>query len=97
MNVAWFKNQDNISYVDAEVFIPAFSKETGIGNLGEQIEDFMRNPVAEGKTVSGKRRISLKLLTPNLMFGEQLEMGDNVWIYLGEHNPCYCLYWPLPE
>lgn len=97
MNIRWFKNPDNISYVDAEKFIPNFARETGIGDLREQIEDFMKNPVAEGKIINGKKRTSLRLLIPDLMFDERLEMGENVWIYLGEHNPCYCLYWPLPE
>ncbi len=96
MNINWFKNSDNISYVNAEEFIPNFAKETGIADLREQIEDFIKNPIAEGKIISGKKRTSLKLLIPDLMFEEHLEMGGNVWIYLGEHNICYCLYWPLP-
>lgn len=97
MNIRWFKNPDNISYVDAEKFIPNFARETGIGDLREKIEDFMKNPVAEGKVINGKKRTSLRMLIPDLMFDKHLEMGENVWIYLGEHNPCYCLYWPLPQ
>lgn len=95
MNVNWFKNQDNIAYVEAEAFIPNFAKETGILNLKEQIENFIQNPIAEGKIIQGKKRTSLKLLIPDLMFQEHLDMGENVWIYLGENQPCYCVYWPL--
>lgn len=37
LNVKWFQNPDNISYVNAEEFIDNFAKETGISDLGEQI------------------------------------------------------------
>ena len=28
---------------------------------------------------------------------EKLEMGDTVWVYLGEVYPCYCVYWPQED
>ena len=31
---------------------------------------------------------------PNLTFPEPVEMGENVWIYMGELCPAYCLFTP---
>ncbi len=97
MNVNWFKNSENVVYADAEKFMCNFAKEMGISDLREQIEEFQRKPSPLGKNISGTKRTSLKLMIPELMFQEHLEMGENVWIYLGETHPCYCLYWPEAE
>lgn len=92
MNVNWFKNPDNIVYAEVSDFIPNFAKETGIDDLGKQIQAFREEPSAGGVTLQGKRRTSVKLIVPDLVFDEHLEMGENVWMYLGENYPCYCLY-----
>ena len=92
MNINWFKDQENVVYAETKEFIPNFAKETGISDLKEQIDEFQKNPSPEGKTLHGKRRTSLKLMIPNLVFKETLEMGDHVWVYLGDNYPCYCLY-----
>lgn len=92
MNINWFKNQDNVVYANTQEFLDNFSKETGIANLAEKIEEFKRKPSAEGMTVIGKKRTSVKLLIPNLTFKENIEMGENVWVYMGENYESYCLY-----
>ena len=79
-------------YVEKDRFVDNFAKETGIPNLRKEIEEFEERPTAEGKTVKGTRRTTLRLLIPNMMFGSDLDMGDNVWIYLGEYYPAYCIY-----
>lgn len=94
MNVNWFKNPDNIVYANIDEFVPNFENETGIENLRKKIDEFKKNPVKEGITLVGRKRTSVKLIIPNLTFDEKLEMGDNVWIYLGENYECYCLYIP---
>lgn len=94
MNIKWFKNKDNIVYAEADNIIPLLAKETGILDLEGQIKSFKANPLAEGLTIRGKKRVALKLMIPDLMFDEHLEMGENVWVYLGETRECYCLYTP---
>lgn len=84
MNVNWFKNPDHVVYADMEEFVENFSKETGISNLRAEIEAFDLNPVKEGKILKGRKRTSLKLMIPNMVFDEAIEMGDNVWVYMGE-------------
>ncbi|MGN0710577.1 MAG: hypothetical protein ACI4LO_02365, partial [Anaerovoracaceae bacterium] len=83
MNINWFKNQDNVVYADTRQFVDNFAKETGIEELREKIESFKENPTAEGLTLTGKKRTSVKLMIPNLTFNEKIEMGDNVWVYMG--------------
>lgn len=92
MNIKWFKNPDNIVYADIDEFAPNFGKEVGIENLREKIEKFKANPEPEGMTLKGKKRTTLKLFIPDLTFKEHIEMGENVWVYLGNNYECYCLY-----
>ncbi|MBN7774225.1 hypothetical protein [Clostridium aminobutyricum] len=94
MNIKWFKDPDNVVYADVNQFAENFSKETGIDNLREKLEEFKKNPVKEGKILTGKKRTSIKLMVPNLTFGQPIEMGETVWVYLGENYESYCLYWP---
>lgn len=97
MNINWFKNPDHVVYAEEEQFTEAFEKEAGIADLAEQIRRFREHPVQGGKILKGKRRTSLKLFIPDLEFDEHLELGENVWIYLGENYECYCLYQPLQQ
>lgn len=92
MNVNWFKNPDHVVYADAKEFVENFEKETGISSLKERIEEFEANPVKEGMILKGIKRTSVKLFIPDLVFDEHIEMGENVWIYMGENYECYCLY-----
>ncbi|WP_206458036.1 hypothetical protein [Anaerovorax sp. IOR16] len=94
MNINWFKNQDNIVYAELDKVVPLLSKETGIFDLEKKIKSFQDNPTTEDTTLRGTKRVSLKLFIPNLIFDEKLEMGDNVWVFMGETRECYCLYTP---
>lgn len=92
MTLEWFKNPDHVVYVEKERFVDNFAKETGIPRLREEIDSFGLRPAPEGVVIKGTRRTTLRLLIPNLMFGSDLEMGDNIWVYLGENYPAYCIY-----
>ena len=92
MNLSWFKNPNNVVYANVDEFVDNFSKETGIENLRQKIEEFDAYPTKEGLVLKGKKRTSIKLFIPDLVFDEHIEMGENVWIYMGESYECYCLY-----
>lgn len=94
MRVKWFENPDNIVYVDIEQFADNFGKETGISSLREKIEEFRNNPVPEGVTLTGVKRTAVKLFIPDLVFDKHLDMGETVWLFMGEMYPAYCIYWP---
>ena len=97
MRVEWFENPDNVAYVPIEDFADNFGKETGISGLREKIEEFRQSPTAEGVVLIGKKRSALKLFIPDLVFSKHIDMGETVWVYIGEMYPAYCLYWPMPE
>jgi len=94
MNVNWFKNPDHVVYAAVDEFADNFGKETGIPNLRKELEAFKDAPIPEGKDIKGRRRTTLKLFIPNKVFDEKIEMGDNVWVYLGDNYESYCIYWP---
>ena len=31
---------------------------------------------------------------PDLVFDEHIEMGENIFFYMGELSECYVIYWP---
>ena len=92
MHVNWFKNPDHVVYADIGEFVDNFEKETGIDNLKEKIATFEANPVKEGVILKGRKRTSIKLFIPDMTFDEHIDMGENVWVYMGENYECYCLY-----
>lgn len=96
MKLVEFKNPDKIVYADINEFADNFGNETGISDLREKIEAFKANPTKDGEVLKGTKRTAVRLLIPNLYFEgeENIEMGETVWVYLGELYEIYCLYWP---
>lgn len=90
----WFENPDHVVYAVKDEVILRLSRELGISDLAQRIEDFSKAPTQEGENIKGLKRTTLKLMVPNLVFREPIEMGENVWIYMGELCPAYCLYTP---
>ena len=94
LNLTWIKNPDHVSYCKENEVLPRLARELGIADLAQQVEEFRTHPTAEGVNLKGKKRTTLKLFSPNLTFPEPVEMGENVWIYMGELCPAYCLFTP---
>jgi len=93
MRVEWFENPDNVAYVDIEQFADNFGKELGINDLKKKIEEFKANPVKEGIDYRGTKRTCVKLFIPDMVFDKHIEMGETVWLYVGETYPAYSIYW----
>lgn len=94
VNVNWFKEPEHVVYVEAERFLPEFSRKVKLPDLPAQVEAFRAQPAPEGKNIrTGMKGTSLKLFVPDLVFEEKLDMGDTVWVYLGQTHVSYCLYW----
>lgn len=96
MRLAWFRNPDNVVYADINEFADNFGKETGISELRKKLEAFRDNPSKDGVYLKGTKRTTLRVFIPDLYFAgeERLDMGDTVWVYMGDYYPCYCVYWP---
>ncbi len=97
LNLTWLKNTDHVSYCKEEDVLPRLSRELGIGDLAARVAEFRAAPSAEGVNLKGLKRTTIKLFVPNLMFDQPIEMGENVWLYMGELCPAYCLYTPWED
>ena len=92
LRIGWLENPDNIVYADLNEFADNFGNEVGISNLKQEILNFRQNPTAEGIVLKGKKRSALKLFVPDMLFDKHIEMGENVWVFIGETYPAYCIY-----
>ena len=97
VGVNWLKNPNHVVYGRPEELLPRLSRDLGIPDLAERVDAFQRRPAPEGIKKKKKKRTTLKLFIPNLLFSQPIEMGENVWIYTGELNPAYCLFSPWAE
>lgn len=93
MNINWFKDEDHLVYLDAEKELKRLEKLLKLPGLEAAARELHAAPVREGITLNGARRTSAKLFIPDLLFGEHIEMGENLFLYLGEMTECYVLYW----
>ncbi len=91
------KDSDNVVYGKDEDLIPTLSKYLQISVLGEKIRKFREAPVKEGVILRGARRTSALMFIPDLYFDDDLVMGGNVWLYLGDMQPAYCIYVPWTD
>lgn len=57
------------------------------------LDRLRQHPTAEGFTIKGPKRTSGRLFVPDLTFGEHIEMGENIFFYMGEMQECYVIYW----
>ena len=97
LNLNWLKNEDHVVFGTDEQLIPILSKDLMIPDLGNKIRQFRENPVKEGVTLKGGRRSSALMFIPDLYFDDDIVMGGNVWLYMGDMMPAYCIYVPWEE
>ena len=90
-------NSEEVVYGRDEELIPVLAKYLMIPDLGEKIKAFRASPVKEGVTLRGAKRTSALIFIPDLYFDDDLVMGGNVWLYLGDMQPAYCVYVPWEE
>lgn len=50
-------------------------------------------PHRRGFTIKGHGRTSGRLFVPDLAFGEHIQMGENIFFFMGEMQECYVIYW----
>ena len=97
LTLSYLKDVENVVYGPEKEIVPQLAADLLIPNLDEAVEGFRRSPVKEGLILKGGRRSSVKLFIPDLYFDQHIDMGENVWLYLGEMSPAYCIYRPWDE
>ena len=81
MRINWFKDENNLVYIN------------GATQLAEAANELRKHPTPEGFTIKGHGRTSGRLFVPDLAFGEHIQMGENIFFFMGEMQECYVIYW----
>ncbi len=97
LTVSWLTDAENVVYGREDELIPQLAKDLMIPDLMDAVEAFRQAPTREGLVLKGGRRSSVRLFVPDLCFDRHIDMGENVWLYLGEMSPAYCVYQPWDE
>lgn len=87
-------DQDHLVYINGETQLAQLEKTLRFPGLQEAAEALRDNPNPEGYTIKGPKRTCGRLFVPDLTFGKHIEMGENVFFYMGEMAECYVIYWP---
>ena len=96
MLINWFRDQDHLVYINGETQLAQLEKTLRFPGLQEAAEALRDNPNPEGYTIKGPKRTCGRLFVPDLTFGKHIEMGENVFFYMGEMAECYVIcYCPL--
>ncbi len=97
LSLNWLKDENNVVYAKQSDIVPILSRDLRIPDLEQRIEAFRESPEKEGVIVKGNKRSSVRLFIPDLLFDEHIEMGESVWLYIGEMYPAYCIFQPWDE
>lgn len=68
------------------------SETRSVSRISNRRHSFPRASDGEGDVLKGKKRSALKLFIPDMLFDKHIEMGENVWVFIGETYPAYCIY-----
>ncbi len=93
MNINWFRDENNLVYINAEKDLHRLEVQLQLPGLEEAATELHLHPTAEGLTLKGARRTTARLFIPDLLFGKHIEMGENVFLYRGDMVECYVIYW----
>lgn len=95
MNINWFKDPDNLVYINAQKSLPELEKRLKLPGLAEAANDLHSNPNEQGFTLKGPKRTSGRLFIPDMTFKQHIEMGENIFLFLGEMTECYVIFYPM--
>ena len=93
MHINWFKDENHLVYINGETQLAELERTLHFPGLADAANELRQHPTAEGFTIKGPKRTSGRLFVPDLTFGEHIEMGENIFFYMGEMQECYVIYW----
>ena len=93
MRINWFKDENNLVYINGATQLAELERTLHFPGLEEAANELRQHPTAEGFTIKGHGRTSGRLFVPDLAFGEHIQMGENIFFFMGEMQECYVIYW----
>ena len=94
MHINRFRDEINLIYINGATQLAELEKPLRFPGLEEAANELRQHPTAEGFTIKGPKRTSGRLFVPDLTFGRHIEMGENIFFFMGEMKECYVIYWP---
>lgn len=94
MRTSWFKDENHLVYINGATQLAELERTLHFPGLEEAANALRLAPTPEGFTIKGPKRTSGRLFVPDLTFDEHIEMGGNIFFYMGEMQECYVIYWP---
>ena len=94
MHINWFRDENNLIYINGATQLAELEKTLRFPGLEEAANALRQHPTTEGFTIKGPKRPSGRLFVPDLTFGRHIEMGENIFFFMGEMQECYVIYWP---
>ena len=94
MRINWFKDENHLVYINGETQLAELERTLHFPGLEEAANELRQHPTAEGFTIKGPKRTCGRLFVPDLTFGRHIEMGENIFFFMGEMQECYVIYWP---
>ena len=83
MRINWFKDENHLVYINGATQLAELERTLHFPGLEEAANELRQHPTAEGFTIKGPKRTSGRLFVPDLTFGEHIEMGENIFFYMG--------------
>ncbi len=93
MRINWFKDENHLVYINgatqlAELEDVALSRPGGGGQRAAAASH------GGGLHHQGPQAHQRAAVRADLTLGEHIEMGENIFFYMGEMQECYVIYWP---
>ncbi|PWM44980.1 MAG: hypothetical protein DBX62_09290 [Clostridia bacterium] len=95
MNINWFQDPDHLVYINAEKSLGELEKRLKLPGLCEAANALHADPNDVGYTLKGPKRTCGRLFIPDLTFKRHIEMGENIFLFLGEMTECYVIFFPM--
>ena len=93
MRINWFKDENNLVYINGATQLAELERTLHFPGLEEAAKEMRKHPTQEGFTINVHCRTSGRLFVPDLAFGEHIQMGENIFFFMGEMQECYVIYW----
>ena len=81
MCINWFKDENNLIYINGETQLAELEKTLHFPGLEEAANELRQHPTAEGFTIKGPRRNSGRQFVPDQTIGEHIEKAENIFFF----------------
>lgn len=93
MRINWFKDENNLVYINGATQLAELERTLRFPGLEEAANELRKHPTPEGLHHQGAWPHQRPSVRADLAFGEHIQMGENIFFFMGEMQECYVIYW----